>query len=297
MTVLLLGATGFLGGYLADRLSRTMTVCTPRPRSGATGGAPATWLSRELDASDTRALPSVLPRLLDEARPDVVVNAIGLGYDAPRDAPLDAVNAVFPHGLAAAAVARRARVVHISTDGVFSGAGGNYRETDTPDPNDAYSRSKVAGELGAPHLTIRSSFFGRNPRGRGMIEWLVAHPGPQVEGFVDYRLTAVSAALLAGLVADALAAGRALEGVYHVGGEATSKYDVLRAAAAQLRPDVTVVPVVHGRMDRTLDSSRFFTAIARRRPALADSLATLGPGGPPDGAAGSPGTCGALSKS
>lgn len=287
MTVLLLGATGFLGRYLADRLSQTMTVCAPRPRSGKPlEGRSVEWLSGGLDAADTRTIDCVL----DEARADVVVNAIGLGAGPGTDAQLNAINAEFPHRLAASAAARRARVVHISTDAVFSGARGAYRETDAPDPPDAYGRSKLAGELPAPHLTIRTSFFGRNPRGRGLIEWLVAHPGPLVEGHTDYRFTGVSAALLADLIADAMAPGRELEGVFHIGGDAMSKYELLTAAAERLDLDVTVVPVTHGRVDRTLDASRFFEAIGRRPPTLADSLAMLGPLGPHE-------RCGALSKS
>jgi dTDP-4-dehydrorhamnose reductase len=66
-----------------------------------------------------------------------------------------------------------------------------------------------------------------------------------------------------------------LEGVYHVGGEPISKYELVRSIAALLRPDLAVVPVEHGAIDRTLDSSRFFAAIGRVRPSLADSLAAL----------------------
>ncbi|MBZ5559495.1 MAG: sugar nucleotide-binding protein [Acidobacteriia bacterium] len=290
MTVLLLGATGFLGRHLADRLSRAMTVCAPRPRSGEVPpGLALAWLSTSVDAAD----PRTIDRVLDEARPDVVVNAIGLGAGAATDAELDAINGEFPRRLAAGAVAHRARVVHVSTDAVFSGARGAYRETDATDPADAYGRSKLAGELGAPHLTIRTSFFGRNPGGRGLIEWLASHRGPQVEGFADYRFTGVSVVLLADLVADAMAAGRSLEGVYHVGGDAITKYELLTAAARQLDLHVTVVPVMRGRVDRTLDASRFFAAIGRRRPTLADSLATLGSVRHP----GPVGRCGTLSRS
>ena len=282
MTALLLGATGFLGRYLAERLSRTLATSAPRPRSGdapCLGGVK--WLDARFEASDE----TTIDRVLDEARPDVIVNAIGIMPSAAGDTQLlDRVNGEFPHRLASCAGARGARVVHISTDGVFSGARGTYVETDTPDATDAYGRSKLAGEIGAPHLTIRTSFFGRTPRGSGVIEWLVTQRGRTIEGFVDYRFTGIAAAVLADLVTVAVARDTALEGVYHVGGEAFSKYDLLKAAAERLQIDVQVVPVSRGPVDRTLDSTRFFTAIGRRSPALADSLARLTP-------------CGALSHS
>lgn len=261
MTVLLLGETGFLGWYLAERLRQTMTVSTPRIR---------------FDARDDRGVAAAI----DETDAGVIVNAIGI--TSGDEAAMQAVNAEFPHKLAAHAEARGARVVQISTDGVFSGARGAYTERDVVDPPDAYCRSKAAGELEAPHLTIRTSFFGRNPRGGGLIEWLLAQPGPAVEGFADYRFSGIAAALLADLVAAAIDAR--LEGLYHVGGEWVSKYDVLRATAAALRADLRVIPVVRaapgaagagGRIDRTLDSTRFFSAVGGVPPTLAQSVAAL----------------------
>jgi dTDP-4-dehydrorhamnose reductase len=251
MKVLLFGATGHLGGHLADRL----------PLSAALAIAP------RVAVEDERA-PA---RAIDEARPDVVVNAIGVRPKAAREL-LRAVNAEFPQRLAARAAARGARVVQISTDAVFSGARGHYSETDTPDPIDDYGESKLAGELAPPHLTIRSTFFGRNARGAGLVEWLAAQRGP-VPGFEDYRFSGISAALLADFVADAIRAG--LEGTWHVGGDGVSKYDVLVAVARRLQLAVDVVPVRHGAIDRTLDSSRFFRAIGRMRPTLAESISTL----------------------
>lgn len=273
MTVLLLGATGFLGGYLANRLGQMFSTYVPRLRSGMPLAAGrVTWLNHRVDATD----PGSIGPVIDEARPDVVVNAIALKAGAePR--LLDIVNGQFPHQLASRAEAAGARVIHISTDGVFSGKRGSYTESDRPDADDVYGRSKLEGELRAPHVTLRTSFFGWNRRGIGLFEWLMAQPAGTVDGFVDYRFSGMAAALLADYVTAAVGRRSTLEGVYHVGGEPTTKYDVLAAAAARLRPDIRVVPVRRGSIDRTLDSSRFFAAIERRPPLLSDSLAAIGP--------------------
>ena len=258
MRVLLLGASGHLGSHLADRLADGFSVAVA-PR---------------VDVEDVRALEG----LLDDGAPEVIVNAIGAAPTAAHRV-LDAVNAEFPRRLAALAVARRARVVHISTDGVFSGRRGEYAERDAPDPADAYGRSKLAGELAAPHLTIRTTFFGRNHRGTGLVEWIAASRASRIDGFADYRFSGIAAALAADLVVAAIEAR--LEGVYHVGGEPISKYELVRSIAALLRPDLAVVPVERGAVDRTLESSRFFSAVGRVRPALADSLQNLGVGADP----------------
>jgi len=250
--VLLLGATGFLGSHLLDRLPASFEVVTPAARFDA-------------------ARPDSLAPLLDLARADVIVNAVGAKPPA-AETLMDAVNGAFPHALASLAAVRGARVVHISTDGVFSGRRGHYREDDAPDPADAYGRSKVAGEIAAPHLTLRTTFFGRNPRGTGLIDWLASARGA-VDGFADYRFSGVAAPLLADLVAVAIA--RRLDGIYHVGGEAVSKADLLEAAAARLALDVKVNRTMPGAVDRTLDSSRFFAATGRTQPTVADSINAL----------------------
>jgi dTDP-4-dehydrorhamnose reductase len=268
MSVLLFGATGFLGSHLGGRLARTMDVCAPRPRSGATpslGGL--TWLDTPADVADAASIR----RAFDESGAGLVVNAIVLKSGSADE--LDAVNRDFPLRLASIAAARGARVVHISTDGVFSGGRGNYRETDVPDPDDAYCRSKLAGELAAPDLTLRTSFFGRTSRGQGLFEWLMAQRGPTVDGYTDYRFSGLAAPLLADLVANAIE--RQLEGVYHVGGDPMSKCDLLTAAVQHFALPLSVVPVTRGRVDRTLDSSRFFAALGRPRPTLAESFASL----------------------
>lgn len=272
MKVLLLGATGLLGRHLADRLPRTLTVCAPQPRAGEPEPLNGLhWLTRRLDAADHATLEPVL----DEACADLIVNTIAVIAADVAPASRDLINGVFPHQLAAAADRRGARVIHVSTDCVFSGAVGGYRESDVPDPNDAYGRSKLAGEPAAPHVTIRTSFFGANPRGAGLIAALLARRGGSIEGFTDYRFTGVSAVLAADLIATAIETRPPLEGVYHVGGDPITKFELLQRAAAHLELEVRVVPVARGRVDRTLDSSRFFAAIGRRRPSLHDSLETL----------------------
>jgi len=276
--VLLLGATGLLGGHLLARLPRSCQTVAVSGRNGVTSADRGVeWLSMRMDA----AAPAALDSLLDMAGADVIVNATGA---SPRseESTLDQVNARFPRALAAAAATRGSRIVQISTDGVFSGARGNYAEDDRPDPADAYGRSKLDGELAAPHLTIRTSFFGRSPRGTGLVEWLVGQRGQAVDGFADYRFTGIAASLLADLIASAIE--RALVGVYHVGGDPVTKYDLLRAVSQRLDLGVTVRPVSRGAVDRTLDSHTFFETAGRRRPTVAESIEALTP-------------CGALSRS
>ena len=102
-----------------------------------------------------------LVKLFADLRPDVVINCIGLVKQlAEVDDPLIAlpINAMLPHQLANLCGLAGARLVHISTDCVFSGTKGNYKETETSDATDLYGKSKYLGEVSYPHtITLRTS--------------------------------------------------------------------------------------------------------------------------------------------
>ena len=137
---------------------------------------------------------------LRNIRPDVVINCVGIvkQLSAAKDALITiAINSVLPHRLARLCDLLDARVIHVSTDCVFSGRQGNYRESDQPDANDLYGRSKLLGEIDYPNaITLRTSIIGRELASRnGLLEWLL-HERGRVRGF--------SGAIFSGLTTDEL---------------------------------------------------------------------------------------------
>ena len=274
MKVLLLGATGMLGRALARHLPARFVTVAPAPRGG---GALAVGDVRQLNASLEATDPASIDPVLDEAAADVVINCIAITPSSALhgDAQaMEAVNGLFPHQLAARVRARNRRLIHISTDGVFSGKRGSYRETDVPDPTDRYGESKLAGEVsGSGCLTIRTSFFGRHPDGRGLIEWLIAHDGESVDGYSDYVFSGVAAPVLAEVIAELVE--QPLEGTLHVGGRPISKYELLAHAAHALRLNVRVRPIERGRVDRSLDTARLRQVLPKPLPSLDVMLQTV----------------------
>ncbi|MGE0043970.1 MAG: dTDP-4-dehydrorhamnose reductase family protein [Vicinamibacterales bacterium] len=264
--MLILGATGMLGSCLARQWPARFTTLVPAPRrAGTVPPAGATTLATPLEAAD----PSSLDRVVREAAPDVVVNCVAAtpGAASFGDAEaMVALNALFPHQVAARLPAG-ARLIQISTDAVFSGRRGGYRETDATDPVDLYGRAKLAGEVEGPGcLNVRTSFYGRSPRGAGLIEWLAASGGQTIDGYVDYVFSGIAAPVLADVLGDLVE--RPTEGVLHVGGPPVSKFDLLTAAARALAVDVRIRPVERGRIDRSLDSSRLHALRPAPLPAL-----------------------------
>jgi dTDP-4-dehydrorhamnose reductase len=258
--VLVLGSSGMLGSMLRARLSRAPGVVV-RSTQRANPEGP--------DHFDALAADDPLPALLASGGGcDVVVNAIGLTQaELKRAEDADAarrINSELPHRLAAATGGAGARLIHISTDGVFSGASGPYDEDAHPDPLDLYGRTKLAGEVQGEHvLTLRCSLVGPDPRGRrGLLEWLRAvPPGARVPGYVDQLWNGVTTLQLAKLVERLLEARifhalTAVASIRHFCPNApVTKHELVRLLAEAFRPDVQVDPTESGvRTNRVLTS-------------------------------------------
>jgi len=256
--VLILGGSGMLGHklwqVLGPRLDTHVTV-----RGGDCDGAlevldpDRTLVNVSADRFDTVA------RAVASVRPDVVVNCIGIvkQADAARD-PIASisVNSLFPHRLAALCAAEGARLIHVSTDCVFSGRAGRYTEDDIPDPVDLYGRSKLLGEVpDGDCLTVRTSIIGRELSGaNGLLEWFLGESG-SVRGFRHAIFSGLTTQALAGVLASIICDHRALAGIRHVASEPISKLDLLCLLKDALGLDVEIVADDAVVCDRSLDAT------------------------------------------
>lgn len=190
MKILILGITGMLGHTLWGHLctdSDWEVYGTCRKTDVLAQDLPEVFrlerVTTEVDAEDFVALRQVIERI----RPDWVINCIGLIKQqqlAQEAVPAISLNALLPHRLAKVCKENGARLLHISTDCVFSGASGNYTEKDTADAEDLYGRTKLLGEVDYPHcLTLRTSIIGHELNGKhGLLEWFLAQKGT-IKGF------------------------------------------------------------------------------------------------------------------
>ena len=220
--------------------------------------------ARTIDDVDAER-PDALGRALSLARPHVVVNCIGVVKQRPeaKDPIVTiTVNALLPHRLAALCRTSGARLIHISTDCVFSGKTGRYTESDTPDAEDLYGRSKLLGEphvADATALTLRTSIVGRELQtASGVTEWFLSNRAGRVPGFTSALFSGLTTLALSEVVARLIGSGRTLSGLYHVSAAPISKYELLQRLNAAYRANIEIMPSEALTIDRSLESRRFW---------------------------------------
>ncbi len=282
MRVLILGGDGMLGhqllASLADRHQVCVTLRQPLAAYDALGLFSPTNAVGGIDARDWPRLAAVIA----EQAPAAVVNCIGIVKqrpDAHSAIPSIEVNALLPHRLLAACGAAGARLIHFSTDCVFSGRKGAYRQEDTPDPVDLYGRSKLLGEIEEPPaLTLRTSIIGLElDRRTSLIEWFLAQRGV-IRGFRRAIYTGLTTLEMARVVARLLDRHPDLHGVWHVASAPINKYDLLAILSRKLgreREDVKIVPDDEFVCDRSLIAEEFEQATGYRPPSWDEMLDEL----------------------
>jgi dTDP-4-dehydrorhamnose reductase len=216
-------------------------------------------------------------------RPDAIVNCIGIVKQLDEaKAPLRAIsiNSLFPHRLSRLAEAADARLVHVSTDCVFSGARGGYSEDDTPDPVDLYGRTKLLGEIvDAPAVTIRTSMIGRELHGgRGLLEWFLSQSGGRVRGFRRAIFSGWTTNALARVILELVERHSSLTGLWHVAAEPINKFELLELVREAFAIDIELEPDDDVVIDRSLDGSRFRTETGIAAPPWPDMIAELAEG-------------------
>jgi dTDP-4-dehydrorhamnose reductase len=261
MRVLILGGDGMLGHQLLRDLSRIHDVrVTLRQERSAYRPFKLFTEANSYTGVDVRVTDRLIG-VFAEFHPDTVINAVGVvkqRSDGLDPIPNLEINALLPHRLAAICTAMRAHLIHISTDCVFSGKTGHYKETDQPDPIDVYGHSKLLGEVIFPGcITLRTSIIGLElSRKTSLLEWFLAQSGHAYgytkaifSGFTTMELSRVVERLMVNFPQSA--------GIYHVSSNPISKYDLLDLIRVKFNLPINLIPDQEFHCDRSLDSSRF----------------------------------------
>tara|TARA_B110000211_G_scaffold207936_1_gene244119 strand:- start:1366 stop:2235 length:870 start_codon:yes stop_codon:yes gene_type:complete len=260
--VVIIGASGMLGSavtryfYRESEISITGTV-----RSKDSIGLFPQYLQDNIvwgvDVDDFDSIRE----FIKEYQPDIVINCVGLVKQlSDANDPLLAlpINSLFPHMLARCCAEYGARVIHISTDCVFSGSKGGYLEDEIPDAQDLYGLSKRLGEVDYPNaVTLRTSIIGHELNGNhSLIDWFLSQEG-SVKGFSEAVFSGLPTVEIARIIKDYVIPNKELRGLYHVSADPINKYDLLNLVANIYGHNTEIIKDTDFKIDRSLDSSRF----------------------------------------
>jgi dTDP-4-dehydrorhamnose reductase len=261
--VLILGASGMLGHKAYQILSQYFDVyATFKNYDSSLKNTLFFDVKKNIDKVNAFNFQSV-EYAIDTVKPDIVLNCIGIikqSQAATNPKISIYINALFPHLVEEACRARNCKLIHISTDCVFSGARGNYTEEDPSDAEDLYGKSKYLGEVIQSDfaLTIRTSIIGRELfTQNGLIEWFLTQNQKSINGYVNALYTGLTTFALCKEIKRIILEYPHLTGLYHVSSNKISKYKLLEMTKNIYGLDIEILPYEDFHCDRSLDSTRY----------------------------------------
>jgi dTDP-4-dehydrorhamnose reductase len=277
MKVLVIGASGMIGSTVLKVLNdkNDIEVWGSIRNSSSLYFFSNTLSRRIISGIDVLCTHNLLS-ILEKLRPNIVINCAGLTkHHADVENPLISlpINSLIPHQLAGLCRLAGIRLIHISTDCVFSGKVGNYSEYDYTDAQDFYGKSKALGEIdnqGA--ITLRTSTIGHEPQSKkGLLEWFLSQEKICI-GYTRAIFSGLPTVVLARVIRDIVIPRKDLHGLYHVAAEPISKFDLLHLIAKVYKKNIEITPSNELNVDRSLDSHRFTSATGFVAPNWEDMI-------------------------
>ena len=263
MSILVFGATGLIGNRLVRTLSEDFDVFGTTRQFKFPNPKFYQLLKKEnwLIISDLKRMFEIETKI-KLLKPNVIVNCLGITKQKAGAFDIQecvTVNALFPHQLSTICRELDIRLIHFSTDCVFSGQKGNYTEDDIPDPTDTYGRTKVLGELLNDHdLTIRTSFVGREISSfKNLFEWVIQNKNKKVQAYPNAIYSGLTTHALSQIIKTIIIKQPTLSGLRHVGSEPVSKYELLSNLNRELALKMDIQKDESFICDRSLNSDSF----------------------------------------
>ena len=215
MKIYLFGSSGMLGGYVKKILSAHFDIlCLTR---------------KDYDVSIDHW--NKLDKLLDNIKnTDIIINCVGIipqKYKMDNYRSFIQVNSLFPHRLQKIVEKIDAKLIHITTDCVYSGSKGLYKESDIHDEVNLYGVSKSLGEPENATI-IRTSIIGHETNyKKSLLEWIISNKNKEINGYRNHLWNGVTCLTLAKIIKNMIDDNIFWKGVRHIYSPNTvSKYDL-----------------------------------------------------------------------
>jgi dTDP-4-dehydrorhamnose reductase len=271
MKILIFGIHGMLGHKLIQQLGLNFDAFgTIRGDFDSIARFPIFDRARTIEFVDAADIVSV-DAAIRRCKPDLVINAIGIIKQIPSAKNVITaltINSIFPHRLAELGEKYGFRLITVSTDCVFDGVTGNYREDDIPNASDLYGKSKCLGEVTAPNcLTIRTSIIGRElDTCHSLVEWVLSNRRKRIEGFTNAIYTGFPTIVFADIISSLITDHKELTGLFHIASSPINKFDLLMLINQYYEAGIEIVASGELKIDRSLNAERFNEMTGYRPP-------------------------------
>ena len=271
MKVLVLGATGMLGYSLFSNLSEYPeydVYGTVRSLEGKEHFF-TNHLSKiinDVDVSRQYELDAVIEKM----KPNIVINCIGLIKQhsiSKQHVDAISINSLLPHALAVICDRDGAKLINFSTDCVFTGNKGDYLESDMPDAQDLYGKSKCLGEVNyGPHLTLRTSIIGHELSSNvSLIGWFLSQED-KTKGFSKAIFSGLPTCVIAKILAESILPNGDLRGLYQLSVEPIDKFSLLKLVASIYEKKIDIEESEKVVINRSLNSETLRKSIDLKVP-------------------------------
>jgi dTDP-4-dehydrorhamnose reductase len=281
MRILILGANGMIGHKLYQVLSKNyfdIWVVLKRKRDDV-AFSEIFNNNKVIDNFDLVHFDK-LTSILDELLPDIIINAAGITIRRGINENMYTsilVNSALPHLLDNWTKNNHKRLIHFSTDCVFSGKNGFYNETNLTDAEDIYGRTKALGEVISQNtLTLRGSMIGRELENKTeLLEWFLNQNEPTVKGFTNVIYSGITTIRMANYVHKIISDFPDMHGIYNISSYSISKYDLVNLFNLYFKKGACIIPDNIYTSNKDLDSTRFFKYTGLLKPSWKELVEEL----------------------
>ncbi len=222
-----------------------------------------------------------LQNLLNHINPDIIINASGVTIRRGVENMISSsilLNSALPHFLNEWVCLNHKRLVHFSTDCVFSGKKGTYSENDIKDAIDTYGLTKSLGEvINSSHsITLRGSMIGRELENKTeLLEWFLKQNNKDIRGFSEVMYSGITTVKMAEIVLKIIFSYPKLSGLFNVSSEPLSKFELLQLFNENFNVNANIESDSSYSSNKNLISNRFFTELKIDQPIWVDMVKEL----------------------
>ena len=258
MKILILGIDGMIGHKIAQSLANDFIIVgstRKKINNQDIGIKKCNLVTHDFIKDNTL-------NLLDNIKPNIIINCVGVtirrGINTNKN-NTELLNSKLPHKLNEWVEKNQKKLIHFSSDCVFSGEKGNYFDNSTPDADDIYGLSKSHGEVKSDNtLTIRCSIIGREIFNHTeLFEWLYSMKNKKIEGYKNVIYSGVTSTWMGKTITHIIKNKIELNGIYNISSIPISKYDLLVKLSDIFNLNVDILLNSNIKSNKVLISKKF----------------------------------------